>query len=211
MKSLKRIVSLLFTIALVILWITTAMAESATNTDLEATETVTIMKEMRFSLYTYDVNKTIDNLNRIAKENGFLSTWQSTGIAESGDKGAATIMLVIPAENAESFLRAVSASETVSRVHKEYAEVSADEASMTDLRISGLEEYRGISFLLAYGSPGTTKVTILLHIKRTAEENRALQQERENAQKTENTAQWIFYGIIIVGSVVSAIIRAKRR
>ena len=68
MKSLKRIVSLLFTIALVILWITTAMAESATNTDLEATETVTIMKEMRFSLYTYDGNKRNE-----VKSNGQIS------------------------------------------------------------------------------------------------------------------------------------------
>ena len=68
MKSLKRIVSLLFTIALVILWITTAMAESATNTDLEATATVNIMNEMRFSLYTYDGNKRNE-----VKSNGQIS------------------------------------------------------------------------------------------------------------------------------------------
>ena len=218
--QITRFFAILLIMVLAIMWIpvaageestTTTLTDLATDSDLDAGATVTVMKELSFSLNTYDSDKTIENLNRIAKEAGCLGTWQSTGIAEINDKAAQTILLNIPSENAESFLKAVSSSETISSVHKEYAEVSIEEATATTVPISLPDEYRATQFLISHSSPGITRVTILYHVKRTAEESRALQQEKKDAENKENASKWIIIGVSLVVSMIAAAIRSKRR
>ncbi len=183
---------------------TDATPTDAAGTDPDA-ESLLVMTELSFSLYTYDGEKIIADLNRIAKEVGCLGTWQNRGIANPGDKAASTVMLNIPSANAERFLDAVSRVGRVEIISQKWGV-----ATETDLVVN--TGYRAMDFLAGHGAKGVTRVTILLHVQRTAEENRALAQAREEEQKRSRTTQLVFAGIgVALGATVAGIRAARKK